>query len=340
MVQPAYTNKIVCRKKNPVDLTNVTKTGDAAAVLSVVDDMAALTAAGLHTTCTSGKVYKLNNSLGVATATADLGGPTVNTNKHSLKVYIRATAGTGFIRLTSTVSGNSVASSGYTISEIVNVTPAGNNLLSVLAPAGSVIYFILPQLVGSSYHMPFAAAADDALSSVSVPSTAATSSNNGLAIPLSAAMTAALSAGGRFTAAALVYMGVSSAEVTADTNILAVNNNVTGGIYAASGGVLKAFDGTNTATVTVTGGWARGEILLIPWWINGAGTNQQIGYKKSAEAAITWGGAADYDGSVNPGTHLRWGYTVDKPIGAIQSQVWGKSVGTDAEILKVMEYAL
>ena len=141
-----------------------------------------------------------------------------------------------------------------------------------------------------------------------------------------------------FTAAALIYLGASSAEVTSDTNILAFNNSATGGIYAAAGGVLKAFDGTNTATVTVAGGWARGETPLIAWKTNAAGTKQYIGYKKEADADITWGAEANYDGSVNPSTHLRWGYTIDKSIGAIQSQVWGKPA-SNVEILKVTTYA-
>ena len=198
--------------------------------------------------------------------------------------------------------------------------------------------FCCPQFVASAYRMPYAASGAGA--TVSVPSTAGDDDpENGMAFLMDSRITAALSAGGRFTAAALVYMGVSSAEVTADTNIISINDSITGGIYAAAGGVLKASDGTNTATVTVADGWARGETLFIPWWINGAGTNQQVGYKKSAESAITWGAAADYDGSVNPGAHLRWGYTIDKPIGAIQSQVWGKSVGTDAEMLALLRYA-
>lgn len=191
-------------------------------------------------------------------------------------------------------------------------------------------YFITGRsVVASSYQLPYVVAG------TAVASTAATSAGNGLAIPMDSRMTAAL--GGIFTAAAIVNMRASSAEVTADTNILAVNNNVTGGIYMAASGILKAFDGTNTATVTVTDGWERDDEILIVWWINGAGINQQIGYKKKVDSTITWGAAASYDGSVNPGTHLRYGYTIDKPIGLIHSHLWNKSVATDAEILALIE---
>jgi len=143
-----------------------------------------------------------------------------------------------------------------------------------------------------------------------------------------------------FTAAAWVYIAAASAEIAADTNILAFSNAVTGGIYAASGGIFKATDGTNTATVTVAGGWARGETPLICLRTNGAGTQMQVGYKKAAESTITWGAAANYDGSFGPGTHMRWGYTSGAPFGAIQSQLWAESVATDAEILSLLRYAL
>ena len=142
-----------------------------------------------------------------------------------------------------------------------------------------------------------------------------------------------------FTAAALAYLGASSTEVTADTNILAFSNAVTGGIYAATGGVFKASDGTNTATVTVAGGWARGETPLVAWKTNTAGTKMYIGYKKAADADITWGAEANYSGSVNPGTHVRWGYTIDKSLGAIQSQAWNRPV-TNAEIVSLTRLAV
>ena len=221
---------------------------------------------------------------------------------------------------------------------------------TVGATAGDIIYrmgvgisaavtgqatFSRPQIVASAYQLPYVASGPN--STASVASTAATSAGNGLAIPLDARMTAALS--GIFTAGALVKMQASSAEITADTNILAFSDAVTGGIYAAAGGIFKATDGTNTATVTVAGGWARGEAPLICLWINGAGTQMQVGYKKAAESTITWGAAANYDGSFGPGTHMRWGYTSGVPFGAIQSQLWAESVGTDAEILSLMRYA-
>jgi len=140
-----------------------------------------------------------------------------------------------------------------------------------------------------------------------------------------------------FTLAVLCYMSAGSAEITTTSNILAARNAETGGIYMGNGGVLSFSDGTNTCTVTVADGWGRGEVLLISVWTNSAGTQMQIGYKKSTELTFTKGAAATYDGSVNPGTHLRFGYTVTSQRGYRQSQVWGK-VATDLEVLSLLKY--
>jgi len=193
-----------------------------------------------------------------------------------------------------------------------------------------------PQLVASPYQMPYAASGAGATTSVT--STAATSGGNGLAIPLNAAMTAALS-GGAFTAAALVEMGVSSAQVTAPANILSASDVVSGLIFADAGGKLKSSDGTTVAEVTVTGGWVRTDELLIAKQTNAAGTTQRIGYAKNVFTAITWGTAVAYDGSQNPLTHERVGLNSVIPFGVQQTQFWGKSA-SDAEVLKVRGYAI
>jgi hypothetical protein len=133
-------------------------------------------------------------------------------------------------------------------------------------------------------------------------------------------------------------MGVSSAQVTADANIISVKDAVAGVIFATSGGVMKCTDGTTEATVTVSGGWVRTDELLIAHQTNAAKTTHRIGYSKNGAATITWGTAVAYDGSQNPSTHLRFGYSLTVPIGFLQTQVWNKSC-TDTEILSLMRYA-
>ena len=143
--EPARTNKCTCLKANPTDTTNLTQNGDAAAVLSVVDDTAALAAAGLSGICTSGKVYKLDNSSGVTIAWATISGPTGNTNIHTYSVYWR---GTGSVenRLVFEASAIVAAPVTYTRDVRTSSALATNAQQRIAADAGSVVYFILPQL--------------------------------------------------------------------------------------------------------------------------------------------------------------------------------------------------
>jgi len=205
-------------------------------------------------------------------------------------------------------------------------------------------------IVASAYRLPYVKTTTGA---VSVASTAATSAGNGLAIPLDARMTAALSAGGRFTAAALCWMGAGSAELPAgvDTYIssFSVRNNVFDLLTTNKNGSdvfyhCRAYDGT-TGAVYPDGGatWSRGEIHLKVVQTNALGTQFRVGNRRYTSAmvpinALTWGAWANYDGSMNPLTHLRFGYNSTVPLGFLQTQVWNKSC-TDTEILSLMRYA-
>lgn len=132
---------------NPTALTGVSKTGDAAATLTVVSDTAALAAAGLSGICTVGNVYKLDNSAGVALATADISGSTPDANSYTYSAYLRG-SGTGSI--TSNVggvgSGNKSMTGSYVqYSGSGNPAGAGGGL-RIVANAGAVVFFILNQL--------------------------------------------------------------------------------------------------------------------------------------------------------------------------------------------------
>lgn len=147
--EPARTNKVTCRKHNPVDTANIVKGGDAAATLAAVDFAASLTAAGLSSVCTNGKVYKLDNSAGSTTAYADLGGATGNLNPISMTVYLVTSAGT--VKVGDSYGGVAwVDYAAYpTLTKVVanNKTPLNAaSLMRVVAAAGAVVYFILPQL--------------------------------------------------------------------------------------------------------------------------------------------------------------------------------------------------
>jgi len=204
-----------------------------------------------------------------------------------------------------------------------------------------------PQLTLSSYVMPYAATGVG--ETAAIASTAATSSNNGLAIPLNAQMTAALS-GGAFTAAALCWMGASNTEISITSHNLLSNGNVVtiGGLYfqAIAGPtypIVKSYDGVTAPAITGT--WDRGEIHLRAVQTNAAKTQFRVGYRRyssamvAIDANIVWGSWVAYDGSMNPLTHLRFGYGLTVPIGFLQTQLWNKSA-SDAEILAALEYAI
>ena len=166
LIEPAMTNKCTCRKSNPTDLTNVMKSGDAASVLSVVSDAAALTAAGLSDICTSGMVYELNNTAGTTTAYASISGSTGNTNPHSGSIYAYKI---GIPNASFTVDGGTPAISApttFTKLLLQNFTPGGTTTkLLAVASAGAKIRFILPQLEESAFcTSPIASAADTAAS--------------------------------------------------------------------------------------------------------------------------------------------------------------------------------
>jgi hypothetical protein len=143
---PPRTNKCTCRKANPTDTTNITLAGDAAATLTVVDDTTALAAAGLSNVCTSGKVYKLDNSGGTAIAWANVYGSAGNTNSHCATACFRTTGSGGGTVAINGYGANYKSESGYESQTVIKATSAAEDTLQVYAQAGTVVYFILPQL--------------------------------------------------------------------------------------------------------------------------------------------------------------------------------------------------
>lgn len=153
--EPQRTNKCVNYNAVPNgSLTGVSKGGDAAATLTEVDDSAALAAAGLSTVCSSGKVFKLDNSAGSTNAYASISGPTGNTNDHSFSAYVRG-SGTCLLRTGYTTVADSVASaltSGYVrrvgrhSSGLTSGAKNASDVVWILAYPGAIVYFILNQL--------------------------------------------------------------------------------------------------------------------------------------------------------------------------------------------------
>lgn len=138
---------------NPTDLTGVSKAGDAAATLTLVDDTAELAAAGLGEVCTSGMAFKLDNSAGATNAQAYVTGNSGNTNVHTMSVYMRST---GSVRMVLSSSGgtNWTGPAVYTRLS-ATVTPANSSQQLVIeAAAGKIVWFVLNQLEEGSFASP------------------------------------------------------------------------------------------------------------------------------------------------------------------------------------------
>jgi hypothetical protein len=180
----ASTNKVTCRKANPTDTTNITKAGDAAAVLSVVDESAGNLQTAkdrqgkivdLTSICSTLKVYEFDNT-GASEATAfTLGGAVGNTNAHSFGAFVKLLAGSADIRLSGNYGITNITESTYTHVASENVTPAESYRAFVfyLQP-NAKIRVILPQLEESPYCTPPIfqdSNGDDPLTSLTRPAT-------------------------------------------------------------------------------------------------------------------------------------------------------------------------
>lgn len=152
MIEGAITNKSTNYNANPTSTTGFTTSGDANGVLSVVDDSAALAAAGLDLICTSGKVYKADNSAGSGSFTVTFPGTVGNTNKHSASLYVRSD-GTGQVCRLFLGADYLVINNGpWTRYALENQTPDGNTRkITLLVDAHETVYFVLNQLEESAF---------------------------------------------------------------------------------------------------------------------------------------------------------------------------------------------
>lgn len=131
-------NKCANFNNNPQSLANVTKSGDAASTLALVDDSAALAAIGQ-----AGNVFKLDNSAGTTPAIASVAGTVGNTNPHSMAAFIRG--GSGFLTWANSTPDNPFAA--QAAYRRVTRAPVAPDLISrsvnVWADPGQIVYFIL-----------------------------------------------------------------------------------------------------------------------------------------------------------------------------------------------------
>ena len=133
------------------NITGLTLSGDAAAVLSIVTDETEIEKAGLANINPTFKVYKLDNSLGSGAAAVAIAGATGNTNNHSASGVVRG-SGNVHWKISTGAASVSALTGSYVRRLWENKTPASSADTTVLfSNAGAVTYFLLPQLEEQPY---------------------------------------------------------------------------------------------------------------------------------------------------------------------------------------------
>lgn len=116
---------------------------NAGATLTVVDDAAALAAAGLDVLCPGGRAYRLTVLASGGTAYAY--GPVGNLNAHVASVYVRGAAGSVNVR--GTPPTDFEASAGYRrVTAGPRVAPNTSRMWEISAAPNSSVFFVLPQM--------------------------------------------------------------------------------------------------------------------------------------------------------------------------------------------------
>lgn len=144
-------NKVTARKHNPTDVSGF-GAPSGGATLTVVDDWDELVAAGLHEICTNGKVYKFDNSSGSGNSAIANSG-TGNVDAHTASVYVRG-SGEFAVSLWGITPLYITAPDVYTRYHATGVPSSSSSRFQINASAGSVIYFILPQLEEGAFVSP------------------------------------------------------------------------------------------------------------------------------------------------------------------------------------------
>ncbi len=152
LIEGSIQNKLTVYNANPTATTNWTKGGDAGSIFSVVDDPSSyLAGAKIEDVCTGGKLYKLDNAAGTTDAYVESAATFGSTSVHTISAWIVALNGSGTgAKLTRSGTSPTAFDIGVGTSlkrQEYALTPnATTDKMRILAPAGKVVYFILPQM--------------------------------------------------------------------------------------------------------------------------------------------------------------------------------------------------
>ena len=147
------------------------------------------------------------------------------------------------------------------------------------------------------------------------------------------------------TLAAIVTMGVGSGELVGDTtsrNILSCAGTVVNPLYfrgetvEITSRISAASDGASSLRVENT--WQRGDIHIKLVQTNSTGTQYRVGNLQiGIDSSVQWSAWANFDGSFNPVTYLRFMVINSVPMWMRQVQLWSDGEVDESEILKLAE---
>lgn len=214
---------------------------------------------------------------------------------------------------------------------------------------GDSVKFSKPILVQSPYAFPYVPPA------TSVVSAAGTSSNNGLYLPLSDALTEAFAGDGTnpatCTVAALVSMGVGTADLVGGTtarNTFTVKDSPSTPMYIrgttgaeSTCSVPRVNDGSGVQSLFTT--FPNNSLLLLILQTKADGSQYRPGLRRynadmtPIDTNIVWTSWVNFDGSFDPTGVLRMFYDNAIPTWARHLQIWNRGEVSDADILKWAE---
>lgn len=320
------TNKCENYNLDPdASLTNVTKSGDAAATLTRVQDAAALATYGLQAITADNYVFKLDNSAGSTAALATVSGTCGNTNTHTISAVARldsASAGACALDMDGVFTGIAITGTAYSRFEATDSPDATTRQLQVSAAAGGIVYFVLNQLEEQVL----------ATSPIVTVGASATRADDNLSYPVTDY------AGNKLFSqdAGMVALRWRPKFVSADAagvsqhRIVRVHSGSELIYYQSPAGTeaIRTWDSTNPVrTAAISGGVSVNDLLLC--CVRFSNLKTQIGYKR--DGAWVWSTEATYDGTYGEGFISVNSITgsIKLPSHASHLMIWDQDEGSD-----------
>jgi len=270
-------------------IPGMTVSGDAAGVLSIVSDSAKLATAKLTRLIPSGKVYKADNSTGIADMIIDMAG-NLSAATHTISLFARGgSAADDDIKLGDVTTGVGAAidlTDAYVLKSYTYTAAAAAT--RIIIPAGDTVYFCL--MGSETGAVP--------TSRIIVEGAAASRSRDNLTIPVADGTNFRQREG---TASVDVTWGFGSASVAADTYVFALAPSTTSNslmyVYKpAVGNLSSRINDSTTSVINEIASFSAGESdTLKSTWSTAKN-------KINTFDGAGWGTAAAYDGAFVLGT--------------------------------------